>query len=62
MAWNDYYMLLDPIKVICKGFTAYFLINSGETCQTIWNAISNLVNVELESSVISNFKSLFTLY
>ena len=34
------YMLLDPIKVICKGFTAYFLINSGETCQTIWNAIS----------------------
>ena len=24
---------LDPIKVTCKGFTAYFLINSGETCQ-----------------------------
>ena len=46
---------LDPIKVTCKGFTAYFLINSGETCQTIWNAISKAIDNKLWVIMFRNF-------
>ena len=46
---------LDPIKVTCKGFTANFLINSGETCQTIWNAISKVRDNKLWVIIFWNY-------
>ena len=53
---------LDLINVTCKGFTAYFLINSGETCQTIWDAMSKVTDYKLWIIMFWNYEILNSVY